>query len=288
MPIQPAINKKLLLPDSYLRVLKNCYWAAVGEEKAPERQVKISHYNKGHDESIRIHLANVMLALQKKNEELKSVAVWDSFKACIQDRKVCLPLPSHHHQKHWCDREKLPSIHLTLFLHTWHDAISGISHVIPFQGKAQNSSLLTNFSKAIPPISWSMGMPVGDARNSKRPIRWDSDRNYQHGTARERLPQLDQFRKWNQFIYIKMISLETNLLGKPLYVDNLLRRRSTLKYEALFTFFFPKWMLGDVEILETISHCVMTLNRSHRYHKEFEGEKWVYFLILQEIQNFQV
>lgn len=186
-----------------------------------------------------------------------------------------------------------------LFLHTWHDPISGISRVALFQGKVQNSSLLTNVSsKAMPPTSWSMGTPVGDARNSKRPIRgfrgWHGDRNYWHGTARQRLSQLDQFRRWS---HIKMISLETHYHWEnPLYVDTLLTRRSALKYEAwnfvsgnlFFFFFFPKWMLGDVEILGTISHCVMTLNRSRRCHKEFEGEKWVCFLILQEMQNFQV
>lgn len=240
-----------------------------------------------------------LLFIKNADEELKSVAVWDLFKACTQNREACLSLSSHDHQEHWCNREKLLPVHLTLFLHTWHDPISGISRVALFQGKVQNSSLLTNVSsKAMPPTSWSMGTPVGDARNSKRPIRgfrgWDGDRNYWHGTARQRLSQLDQFRRWS---HIKMISLETHYHWEnPLYVDTLLTRRSALKYEAwnfvsgnLFLFFFfPKWMLGDVEILGTVSPCVMTLNRSRRCHKEFEGEKWVCFLILQEMQDFQV
>lgn len=151
--------------------------------------------------------------MEKKNSIVLLFEIHSRF--ALKTEKLAFPsLPMITSSTDAIERSYLQFI--WLFLHTWHDPISGISQVVPFQDKAQNSSLLTKFSKAIPPTSWSTGMPVGDARNSKRPISWDGDRNYQHGIARQRLPQLDQFRKWNQFIHIKIISLFSHLLEKRL------------------------------------------------------------------------
>lgn len=76
MPIQPAINQRQLLPDSYLRVLKNCYWAEVGGEKALKDKLKSATITKVTMKASEFTLQMCCLFFIKNGEEeLNSVAV---------------------------------------------------------------------------------------------------------------------------------------------------------------------------------------------------------------------